>query len=78
MNYLKGSCAEIFEQELERWDRVEYTWPKDRSFEAFKRWSDFNIGVAISMSLQAVPKRQFLTACPNVRCLFRSRCRRTQ
>jgi hypothetical protein len=43
MNYLKGSCAEVFEQELESWDRVEETWPEDRSFEAFKPWFDFSI-----------------------------------
>jgi hypothetical protein len=32
--YLKEAC-EDFEPELESWDRMEETWPKDRSFEAF-------------------------------------------
>lgn len=41
--YLKEACEEIFEQELESWDRMEETWPKDRSFEAFQRWFDYSI-----------------------------------
>jgi len=41
--YLKEACEEIFEQELESWDRMEETWPKDRSFEAFRRWFDYSV-----------------------------------
>jgi len=41
--HLKRACLEIFEQELESWDRLEETWPKDRSFEAFQRWFDYSI-----------------------------------
>ena len=41
--HLKRACEEIFEQELESWDRLEEAWPKDRSFEAFQRWFDFSI-----------------------------------
>ena len=41
--YLKEACEKIFEQELESWDRMEETWPKDRSFEAFRRWFDYSI-----------------------------------
>ena len=38
--YLKDVSGEIFEQELESWDRLQEAWPKDRSFEAFQRWFD--------------------------------------
>ena len=41
--YLKESYEEIVEQELESWDRLEETWPKDRSFNAFQRWFDYRI-----------------------------------
>jgi hypothetical protein len=43
MEYLKASCTEIFEQELEGWDRVEENWPEDRSFTAFHRWFEYSI-----------------------------------
>src|SRR5215471_291883 len=33
----------IFEQELESWDRIEESWPKDRSFAAFRQWFDYSI-----------------------------------
>lgn len=41
LDYLKLSCVDIFEQELESWDRVEEDWPKDRSFTTFERWFDY-------------------------------------
>jgi len=34
---------EIFEQELAGWDRVEESWPKDRSFQVFQRWFGYSI-----------------------------------
>jgi hypothetical protein len=40
---LKKGCLEIFEKELESWDRIEESWPKDRSFAAFRRWFDYSI-----------------------------------
>ena len=40
--HLKRACKGIYEQELENWDRLEETWPKDRSFEAFQRWFDYS------------------------------------
>lgn len=39
----EDACAKIFEQELESWDRLEETWPIDRSFEAFRQWFDYSI-----------------------------------
>ena len=41
--HLKVASEEIFEQELESWDRVKETWPRDRSFGAFQRWFDYSI-----------------------------------
>jgi len=43
VDHLKKSCADIFEQELESWDREEESWPKDRSFAVFQRWFDYSI-----------------------------------
>ena len=43
LEQLESSCPEIFEQELESWDRLEETWPKDRSFGAFQQWFDYSI-----------------------------------
>ena len=40
---LKRACKGIFEQELESWDRLEETWPKDRTFDAFHGWFDCRI-----------------------------------
>ena len=41
--YLKEFYEEIFEQELESWDRLEETWPRDRSFKTFQGWFDYRI-----------------------------------
>jgi hypothetical protein len=43
VDHLKKSCTEIFEQELESWDRVRQSWPPDRSFAAFQQWFDYTI-----------------------------------
>ena len=45
LEHLEDACAKIFEQELESWDRLEETWPTDRSFEAFRRWFDYSISL---------------------------------
>ena len=43
VDHLKVSCAEIFGQELESWDRMQESWRKDRSFAVFQRWFDYRI-----------------------------------
>ena len=40
---LGETSGEIFERELESWDRVEKSWPTDRSFRAFQEWFGFSI-----------------------------------
>jgi len=41
--FVKMHCGEIFEYELSSWDEDEENWPADRSYEAFKKWFDFEI-----------------------------------
>ncbi len=42
LEHLEDACAEIFERELESWDRLEESWPTDRSFEAFRQWFNYS------------------------------------
>ena len=38
---LRELCEEIFVEQLAGWFRDEETWPRDRSFDMFCRWFDF-------------------------------------
>ena len=38
---LRELCDEIFVEQLAGWFRDEETWPRDRSFDMFCRWFDF-------------------------------------
>ena len=38
---LQELCDEIFVEQLAGWFRDEETWPRDRSFDMFCRWFDF-------------------------------------
>jgi hypothetical protein len=37
---LQELCEEIFVDQLEGWHRDQAAWPKDRSFDVFRRWFD--------------------------------------
>ena len=39
---LEELCEEIFVEQLDNWFRDKKTWSKDRSFEVFCRWFEFN------------------------------------
>jgi hypothetical protein len=41
--FIAGLAGELFEMELEAWDRDPATWPEDRSYEAFRTWFDVEI-----------------------------------
>ena len=38
---LRERCEEIFNEQLSGWFTDRRTWPRDRSFEVFCRWFDF-------------------------------------
>ena len=38
---LRELCEEIFEEQLAGWYTDTATWPRDRSFDAFCRWFDY-------------------------------------
>ena len=39
-NVLRDLCEEIFEEQLAGWYTDESVWPRDRSFDVFRRWFD--------------------------------------
>ena len=41
--FIAGFAVDLFEMELEAWDRDPATWPEDRSFETFREWFDVEI-----------------------------------
>ncbi len=41
--FIAGRAGNLFEMELEAWDRDPTTWPKDRSYQAFREWFDVEI-----------------------------------
>ena len=41
--FIAGLAVDLFEMELEAWDRYPATWPEDRSYEAFRAWFDVEI-----------------------------------
>ena len=46
-NYVKKHCAEIFEHELNAWYTEPDFWPKDRSWQVFREWFDYEIHTMI-------------------------------
>jgi hypothetical protein len=38
---LRDLCREIFEEQLGVWFTDESLWPRDRSFDVFRRWFDY-------------------------------------
>jgi hypothetical protein len=38
---LHGLCEEIFTEQLDGWYRETASWPKDRSYEVFCQWFDY-------------------------------------
>ena len=41
--FIAGLAIDLFEMELDAWDRDPATWPEDRSYEAFQEWFDVEI-----------------------------------
>ncbi len=41
--FIAGLAVELFEMELEAWDRDHTTWPDDQSYKAFREWFDVEI-----------------------------------
>ena len=41
--FIAGLAGELFEMELEAWDRDPATWPEDRSYKVFQEWFDVEI-----------------------------------
>ncbi len=41
--FIAGLAGDLFEMELEAWDRDPTTWPEDRSYKAFQEWFDVEI-----------------------------------
>ena len=43
MKYIRKHCKKIFENELWDWCMDSKKWPEDKSWEAFKKWFDFEV-----------------------------------
>ena len=41
LDWLRDSCEEIFEEQLAGWYTDESAWPRDRGFDVFRRWFDY-------------------------------------
>ncbi len=58
--FIAGLAGDLFEMELESWDRDPTTWPEDRSYEAFREWFDIEIhSIVVDASDDTITREAF-------------------